>query len=103
MVFNEHGIADMTRAVGETRSIEYLRLTRKTAITLDLTGLRVGIPQSGRCELYLATTVEFSGHRVVDVTLTVAETCPIEYLRPYRKTAITLDLTGLRVDIPQTG
>ena len=68
MVFNEHGIAYMTRVVGEILSIEYLSLTRKTAITLDLTGLRVGIPQSGRCELYLARKAEFDAHRIVDTT-----------------------------------
>ena len=52
--------------------------------------------------MYLATTVEFSEHRIVDGTRIVAEIHFIEYLRLNRKTAITQDLTELRVDIAET-
>ena len=68
-----------------------------------MTVLRVDIAISGRCALYLATAVECSAHRVVDLTGIVAAIRSTEYLRLNRIAAITMDLTGLEVDIPQSG
>ena len=68
-----------------------------------MTVLRVDIAISGICAPYLATAVECSAHRVVDLTRIVAEIRAIEYLRLNRKSANTLDLTVLRVDMAETG
>ena len=54
------------------------------------------------CAVFVRS-VEYSAHRIVDVTRIVAEIRSIQYLRLNRKAAIRQDLTGLRVDIPETG
>ena len=64
---SKHRVVDLTRIVAATRSIEYLRLNRKAAITMNLTGLGVDIPRTSRCALHLATTAEYNARRIMDM------------------------------------
>ena len=55
-------VGDLTRIVAEIRSIKYVRLNRKTAITTEVTGRRDDVPQTGSCAWYCVRDVEYSAH-----------------------------------------
>lgn len=67
---------------------------------MNLAGSMVNIPRTGRCARYFAVNIEFTAQLISNMTRIVAEIRSIECLKPNRKTVISLNLTGLRVDIP---